>query len=63
MKTRSYIKPWRMALYVLCGTVLGFGVITAVSAWLFSKDIQAFLGTVLFSSEAAVLDTRTNGIL
>jgi hypothetical protein len=55
MKTRSYIKSWRMALYVLCGTVLGFGVITGITAWLFSKDIQAFLGTLLFFSEASVL--------
>ena len=55
MKTRRYIKPWRMAIYVLCGTIFGFGVITGISTWMFSKDIQAFLGTVLFFSEASVL--------
>jgi hypothetical protein len=55
MKTRSYIKPWRMALYVLCGTVLGFGVITGITAWLFSKEVQAFLGTLLFFGEASIL--------
>lgn len=55
MKTRSYIKSWRMALYVLCGTVLGFGVITGITAWLFSKDIHAFLGTLLFFGGASVL--------
>lgn len=55
MKTRSYIKPGRMALYVLCGAVLGFGIISAFLAWSFSGDINALLGTVLVFSEAALL--------
>ncbi len=55
MKTRSYIKPWRMALYVLCGAVFGFGLITGITAWLFSNDIHAFLGTLLLFGEAAIL--------
>ena len=55
MKTRSYMKPWRMALYVLCGTVLGFGVITGIVAWLFSTEINAFLGTLLLFGGASVL--------
>lgn len=55
MKTRSYISPKRMALYVLCGAVLGFGIISAMLAWFFSGDINSFLGTTLVFGEIAVL--------
>jgi hypothetical protein len=47
MKTRSYVGPWRMALYVLCGAVLLFGVISAMIVWFFSDSIEASLGTLL----------------
>jgi hypothetical protein len=55
MKTRSYIKPKRMSLYVLCGAVLGFGIITAISAWFFSGEINSFLGTLLIFGEISAL--------
>ena len=29
MKTRHYMPIWRIVLYILCGTVFGFGVIVA----------------------------------
>lgn len=55
MRTRNYIKPWRMALYVLCGAALGFGVIAGISAWLFSEEIHALWGTLLIFGETSVL--------
>jgi hypothetical protein len=55
MKTRSYIKPWRMALYVLFGVILGFGVISGVVAVLFSGELLALPGTLLVFGEISVL--------
>lgn len=55
MSTRSYIKPWRMAIYVIFGAGIGFGVIIGIAAWLFSKDIQALLGSLLVFSEVSSL--------
>ncbi|MBR0597576.1 permease prefix domain 1-containing protein [Sinanaerobacter chloroacetimidivorans] len=55
MKTKSYMKPWRMVLYILCGVILCFGIIAAALAWSFSGEINAFLGTLLIFSEIAVL--------
>jgi hypothetical protein len=55
MKTRSYIGPWRMALYVLCGAVLAFGVIAAVPACFFSGNIDALLGALLVFDGMGIL--------
>lgn len=55
MKTRNYIKPRRMAFYVLCGSVLGFVIVTGIIVWLFSKDIRPFFGPLLFFGEVSVL--------
>ncbi|MDR1136346.1 MAG: permease prefix domain 1-containing protein [Clostridiales Family XIII bacterium] len=55
MKTRNYISPVRMALYVICGALIGFGLITGVAAWLFSSVLDAFLGTALIFCGSGVL--------
>ena len=47
MKTRNYIGPWRMALYVLCGMVLVLGVIVGVTSWLFTNNVLALWGSLL----------------
>jgi len=47
MKTRHYMSTWRIALYILCGTALGFGVIIAALSGFFSGDINASLGSLL----------------
>jgi len=47
MKTRHYMSTWRIALYILCGTVLGFGVIVAALSGFFSGDVSAPLGSLL----------------
>ena len=55
MKTRNYIGPWRMALYVLCGMVLAFGVIVGVTSWLFTNNVQALWGSLMPFSMTSVL--------
>lgn len=47
MKTRHYMSTWRIFLYILCGTVLAFGVVAAVLSGFISGDIQAPLGSLL----------------
>jgi hypothetical protein len=47
MKTRRYMSAQRIALFVLCGAAIGFGIITAVLSWLASGLVLAFIGTVL----------------
>ncbi|MDR3289315.1 MAG: permease prefix domain 1-containing protein [Peptococcaceae bacterium] len=47
MKVSHYMTPKRVALYVLCGLVLGFGVVAALLSWFYSGDINSPLGTLL----------------
>jgi len=55
MKTRHYMSTWRIALYILCGTVLGFGVIIAVLSGFLSDDINAPLGSLLIFGVIPIL--------
>lgn len=55
LKTRNYIGPRRMALYVICGMILAFGVIVGVTGWLFSNNVQALWGTMLPFGMTSVL--------
>ncbi|MDR3294955.1 MAG: permease prefix domain 1-containing protein [Clostridiales Family XIII bacterium] len=55
MKTRSYIRSGRMALYVLCGAVIGFGLVVGAVAWTYSGAAHSFLGTVSVFCGAGVL--------
>lgn len=55
MKTRHYMSTWRIALYILCGTVLGFGVIVAALSGFFSGDINATLGSLLVFGATPIL--------
>ncbi|HOQ10592.1 MAG TPA: permease prefix domain 1-containing protein [Syntrophomonadaceae bacterium] len=47
LKTTHYMSTWRIALYVLCGAVFGFGVIVAAISEYFSGDVNAPLGSLL----------------
>jgi hypothetical protein len=47
MKTRHYIPAWKIALFVLCGATIGFGLIAAAVTWLASGVILAPIGTML----------------
>lgn len=47
MKTRNYMSTWRIILYVLCGTAIGFGIIIAMVAWLASGVVNAPFGTLM----------------
>lgn len=55
MKTRHYMSTWRIVLYILCGTVLGFGVIVTGISGFFSGDINASLGSLLVFGVVPVL--------
>jgi hypothetical protein len=46
--TFNYLNTRRVAAYVLCGVVLGFGLITAALAWFYTdKLLAASLGTLM----------------
>lgn len=62
MKTRNYISPLRMALYVLCGSIIAFGVIVALISWYSTKDINAPLGTLLVFCEIGILGALFLGL-
>jgi len=47
LKTRHYMSTWRIALYILCGTALGFGIIVTALSGFFSGDVNASLGSLL----------------
>lgn len=47
LKTRHYMSVWRVVFYMLCGTVLGFGVIVALISGFYSGDINEALGLLL----------------
>jgi len=55
MKTRHYMSTWRIALYILCGTVFGFGIIVAALSGFFTGDINASLGSLLVFGVIPVL--------
>lgn len=55
MKTRNYMSTWRIVLYILCGTFLGFGIIAAFLSGFFSGDINATLGSLLVFGGIAIL--------
>ena len=55
MKTRNYMSTWRIALYILCGTVFGFGIIVAALSGFFTGDINASLGSLLVFGVIPVL--------
>lgn len=55
MKTRNYISPLRMGLYILCGVTLAFGLISGLMAWSFSNEIKSILGTILVFGEISLL--------
>ncbi len=55
MKTRHYMSTWRIALYVLCGTTLGFGAIVAILSGFFSGDVNAPLGSLLIFGGIPIL--------
>lgn len=47
MQTRHYMSSWRIALYVLCGSIMGFGIIIALLTGLHSHEIVALLGSMI----------------
>lgn len=55
MKTRHYMPTWRIVLYILCGTVFGFGVIVAALSGFFTGDINASLGSLLVFGVVPIL--------
>ncbi|NLM46689.1 MAG: hypothetical protein GX200_07805 [Firmicutes bacterium] len=55
LKTGHYLPTWRIALYILCGAVLGFGIIATVLSGFFSNDITKPLGTLLVFGIVPVL--------
>lgn len=55
MKTRHYMPTWRIVLYVLCGTALGFGAIIAALSGFFSGDVNAPLGSLLIFGGIPIL--------
>lgn len=55
MKTRHYMSTWRIALYILCGAVLGFGAIVAALSGFFSGDVNAPLGSLLIFGGIPIL--------
>jgi hypothetical protein len=55
MKTRNYMTKKRIALFVLCGAMLGFGVVTSLLSWFYSGDINAPLGVLLIFGAIPVL--------
>ncbi|MDR2296054.1 MAG: permease prefix domain 1-containing protein [Clostridiales Family XIII bacterium] len=48
MRTRRYMPAWRIALFVLCGASVGFGILVAVLSLLVSGGALAPVGTTLF---------------
>ncbi|MDR2355852.1 MAG: permease prefix domain 1-containing protein [Clostridiales Family XIII bacterium] len=48
MQTRRYMSAWRIALFVLCGTAVGFGIIVVILSQLVSGTVLAPIGTTLF---------------
>lgn len=55
MKTRKYMNPWRVGLYVLSGAVLGFGAIVSACVWFLSYNVMAPFGTALLFGEIGIL--------
>lgn len=55
MKTRHYMPTWRIVLYILCGTVFGFGVIVAALSGFFTGVINASLGSLLVFGVVPIL--------
>lgn len=55
MRTRHYMPAWRIALFVLCGTLVGFGIIVTVISRLVTGSALAPIGTTLFFVGVPVL--------